>query len=83
MKCLLFTSSSCKACPQMKLNLKAAEIEFVEMNVDTLEATTLAGSYRVKSLPTLVILVSDTPVESFVGVRPVYELQQIMGRYGR
>lgn len=83
MKCLLFTSSTCKACPAMKHNLLAADIEYVEKNVDTLENTALAGIYRVQSLPTLVVLVNDVPVESFVGVRPIYELQQIMGRYGR
>ena len=83
MKCLLFTGSTCRACPQMKKNLRAAGIEFEEKVVDELEACALAGSYRVRSLPTLVILVRAVPVESFVGVRPVHELKQIMGRYGK
>jgi thioredoxin-like negative regulator of GroEL len=67
----------------MKHNLWKADIPYEEKNVDSIEGCALAGSYRVQSLPTLVILVKDVPVESFVGVRPVYELQQIMGRYGR
>lgn len=83
MKCLLFTSATCRACPAMKRNLQAAEIKFEEKNVDSVEGCALAGSYRVKSLPTLVILSNGAPVESFVGVRSTRELIQIMGRYGR
>ena len=83
MKCILFTSASCKACPAMKRNLAEAGIEFEEKNVDSVDGCAKAGSCRVKSLPTLVIMSNDVPVESFVGVRSVRELVQIMGRYGR
>lgn len=83
MTCILFTSATCRACPAMKHNLWKADIPFEEKNVDSVEGCALAGSYRVKSLPTLVILSNGEPVESFVGVRSTHELVQIMGRYGR
>jgi thioredoxin-like negative regulator of GroEL len=67
----------------MKKNLVAVGIQYDELNVDVKENWAIAGLYRVKSLPTLVVTKGGKPEESFVGVRPVRELAQIVGRYGR
>lgn len=81
MKYILFTGSSCKACPAMKRNLHAATIEYEELNVDVKENRMIAGLYQVKSLPTLVVVNDGNPQASFVGVRPVVELVQIKMRF--
>lgn len=80
MKALLFTSPSCKACPAMKRNLAAAHIEFDELNVNEKENWSIAGLYRVKSLPTLVVVDGGRPLESLVGAQPFHALVQLKAR---
>ena len=81
MKYLLFSSNTCKSCPAMKLNLNKVGIKYTEMNVDERHNARIAGMYQVKSLPTLVITRGGHPQESFVGVRPMYELEKIKLKY--
>ncbi len=83
MKYLLFTGTTCKACPQMKRNLAEVGIKYDEMNVDVAENWARAGECHVKMLPTLVLMHEGQPLTSFVGVRPVRELVQILERYGK
>jgi len=81
MKYLLFTGPNCTACKPMKVNLNKVGIKYTEMNVDERHNARIAGMYQVKSLPTLVITRGGHPQESFVGVRPMYELEKIKLKY--
>lgn len=81
MKFLLFTSSTCKACPAMKRNLATAGIHYDELNVDNSDNVEIAGTYRVRSLPTLVIIKNGVPVETILGSPPLGTLREIKGRY--
>lgn len=75
MKYLLFTSTTCHACPAMKRNLGKAGIEYDEMDIETNKR--VAGLYQVRSLPTLVITKGGKPMDSLAGVRPVPELLKL------
>ncbi len=77
MKALLFTSTNCKACPAMKQNLAKAGIPYDEMNVDVRENWAIAGLYRVRALPTLVVVEGGKPVESLPGSWPLPELLKL------
>jgi len=81
MKFLLFTSSTCSACPAMKNNLKKAGIECLELDVDYSHNRAIAKGNYVRSLPTLVIVEDGKHIQSFAGVYPVSELVKIKERY--
>lgn len=82
MKALLFTSTNCKACPAMKRDLAKAGIPYDEMNVDVRENWAIAGLYRVRALPTLVVIDGSQPVESLTGAYPLPELLKLKERRG-
>jgi thioredoxin-like negative regulator of GroEL len=73
---ILFTSKTCKACPQMKKNLEEAGIPYESLDVNTKHGRFLSAQFRVMSLPTLVMFDGDK-ASSFVGVRPVHELSSL------
>jgi thioredoxin-like negative regulator of GroEL len=81
MKYLLFTSNTCKACPQMKQNLSRAGIKYDEFNVNERHNAKIAAMYLVKSLPTLVVTHGGKPLDTVVGLVPVSHLVKFREKY--
>jgi thioredoxin-related protein len=81
MRFILFTSSTCKACPQMKANLKAAKMIYLETNTDSKQGQLMAKLYQVRSLPTLVIMDGVDEVKRYIGALPLGKLEGIKARY--
>lgn len=91
-KFLLFTSRSCKHCPQMKQNIGKAGMTYIEISMDTEPGKKLVKDWNqkygftAKSLPLLVEtsltelspgIMDYKPLNSYIGLMPLGTLTMI------
>ena len=85
MKILKFTAEWCSSCKAMsKIIEELPDKSFIhEINVESDEGDDLATKFKIKSLPTIVVLnKNDEEVNRFVGILSRIHLEDIIQKYG-
>ena len=74
LKPLIFSAPWCGNCTVLKNNLKGANIDFTEVNVDSDEGRELAIKFGVRGLPTTLFIDEEgSIIKTIIGVKPVSE----------
>lgn len=74
-KILRFSAEWCQPCKMLAKNLETANIETPIQYVNIDEESDLAAQYKIRGVPTLVLLENDVEVKRLVGVKTAAELQ--------
>jgi len=72
---LKFSKTNCVACDQLAAWLNTNSINFTEIN--PFDNPELAGKYRIKTVPTLLVLDNENIIHRLIGYNPE-ELQHIL-----
>ena len=75
-KILRFTASWCGPCKALALNLEAASVDIPIEVVDIDVFEDIAGEYKIRSVPTLVMLEDDQEIKRMTGVKTVNQIQE-------
>lgn len=76
-KILRFSAEWCQPCKMLAKNIETAnldmEVQYIDVDVDT----DLAAQYKIRGVPTLVMIdtETDTEIKRLVGVKTTAELQ--------
>ena len=74
LKPLIFSAPQCGNCTVLKNNLKGANIDFTEVDVDSDEGRELAIKFGVRGLPTTLFIDEEgSVVKTIVGIKPSVE----------
>jgi thioredoxin-like negative regulator of GroEL len=75
-KILRFTASWCGPCKALAANLEIANVGIPIEVVDIDVYEDIAGEYRIRSVPTLVMLEDEKEVKRLTGAKTVNQIQE-------
>lgn len=77
MKILKFYSPTCGPCKVMEKNMKAAGIEYTDIDTTTEAGIHMASQFGVRSLPTVIKVDSNgTVVDTIKGIKTTQQLKE-------
>lgn len=77
-KVIVFSATWCANCNAQKQKLTQAGIEYEVVDIDVDEEMQKAREFKVRSLPTTVIVDGDTIVKQLIGITNTEEVKKLL-----